>query len=175
MKGSLLVVSTIEGFHCNVSNRSLISSFSILQRFGSHFSDALRKEYSSKGIIVQVHVYMCRVKTSRTLSCFHPTPSSPPLSNPPPFLLLSSHLCPTSQDVRPFMVATAMIRAALKITSSRLIPDPITYTRAAVATIGIQHTTYGYFYHALQVGGALLPLLQILQTVFWSFCVHSKL
>ena len=57
------------------------------------------------------------------------------------------------------MVATAMIRAALKITSSRLIPDPVTYTRAAVATIGIQHTTYGYFYHALQVGGALLPWL----------------
>ena len=41
--------------------------------------------------------------------------------------------------------------------SSRFIPDPVTYTRAAVATIGIQHTTYGYFYHALQVGVALLP------------------
>ena len=36
--------------------------------------------------------------------------------------------------------------------ASRFAPDPVTYTRAAVATIGIQHTTYGYFYHALQVG-----------------------
>ena len=35
--------------------------------------------------------------------------------------------------------------------TSRFIPDPVTYTRAAVATIGIQHATYGYFYHALQV------------------------
>ena len=53
------------------------------------------------------------------------------------------------------MVDTAMTRPVLAISSvetSRLIPDPITYTRAAVATIGIQHTTYGYFYHALQVG-----------------------
>ena len=49
--------------------------------------------------------------------------------------------------------------------TSRLVPDPVTYTRAAVATIGIQHTTYGYFYHALQVGGALLSWLQILQTI----------
>ena len=54
-----------------------------------------------------------------------------------------------SQVVKPHFVATAMsgIRRA-----SRLAPDPVTYTRAAVATIGIQHTTYGYFYHALQVG-----------------------
>ena len=52
------------------------------------------------------------------------------------------------------MVDTAMTRPVLAISSvetSRFIPDPITYTRAAVATIGIQHTTYGYFYHALQV------------------------
>ena len=34
----------------------------------------------------------------------------------------------------------------------RIAPDPVTFTRAAVATIGIQHTTYGYFYHAMQVG-----------------------
>ena len=36
--------------------------------------------------------------------------------------------------------------------ASRIAPDPVTYACAAVATIGIQHTTYGYFYHALQVG-----------------------
>ena len=70
----------------------------------------------------------------------HPTTTPPPLSFP--------------QDVKPFMVDTAMTRPVLAISSvetSRLIPDPVTYTRAAVATIGIQHTTYGYFYHALQV------------------------
>ena len=33
---------------------TIISSPSLLQRFDSHFSDALHKEYSSKGIIVQV-------------------------------------------------------------------------------------------------------------------------
>ena len=54
-----------------------------------------------------------------------------------------------SQDVKPWFVATVMsgIQRA-----SRFAPDPITYARAAVATIGIQHTTYGYFYHAVQVG-----------------------
>ena len=57
------------------------------------------------------------------------------------------------------MVATAMIRATTGITSSRLIPDPVTYARAAVATIGIQHTTYGYFYHALQVGSSVAMVI----------------
>ena len=74
---------------------------------------------------------------------------------------LPSHPCPTSQDVKPGSVATAMARTVISLSgmaeNSRFAPDPITYTRAAVATIGIQHTTYGYFYHALQVGGALLP------------------
>ena len=62
---------------------------------------------------------------------------------------LSSFPLSPSQDVKPHFVATAMsgIRRA-----SRIAPDPVTYARAAVATIGIQHTTYGYFYHALQVG-----------------------
>ena len=57
-----------------------------------------------------------------------------------------------SQDVKPHFVATAMsgIQRA-----SRFAPDPVTYARAAVATIGIQHTTYGYFYHALQVGSSV--------------------
>ena len=61
-----------------------------------------------------------------------------------------------SQDVKPYLVATAMARTAISssgmVENTRFVPDPVTYTRAAVATIGIQHTTYGYFYHALQVG-----------------------
>ena len=108
----------------------LNSVYSATKSFETHFSDALRKEYSSKGIIVQ--------------------------------------------DVKPFMVATAMIRAATGISSSRLIPDPITYARAAVATIGIQHTTYGYFYHALQ--GYLLRLFPVwlLDLMLWKSLLDAR-
>ena len=73
-----------------------------------------------------------------------------------------------TQDVKPGFVATAM--SGIRKTS-RSIPSPITYTRAAVATIGIQHTTYGYFYHALQVGCVLCvhpppPSVPPLSTLF---------
>ena len=88
---------------------------------------------------------------------FVPVPPSSPLSPTtvhPIFLL--SHPYPTSQDVKPSSVTTAMARTTISLSgmveNSRFTPDPVTYTRAAVATIGIQHTTYGYFYHALQVG-----------------------
>ena len=37
------------------------SSSSLLQRFDTHFSAALHKEYSSKGIIVQVGVSIVRI------------------------------------------------------------------------------------------------------------------
>ncbi len=47
----------------------------------------------------------------------------------------------------PRFVATAMSGK----TPSLLAPDPVTYTRAAVATIGIQNNTYGYLYHSLEV------------------------
>ena len=66
------------------------------------------------------------------------------------------------------MVATAMTHVVIALSNfetSRFAPDPVTYTRAAVATIGIQHTTYGYFYHALQVGISV-PMVTDLQTVF---------
>ncbi len=48
----------------------------------------------------------------------------------------------------PGFVATAM--TGIK-TPSLLAPDPVVYSRAAVATIGIQNNTYGYLYHSLQV------------------------
>ena len=75
---------------------------------------------------------------------------------------LSSFSLPPSQDVKPCLVATAL--SGIRRTS-RLVPDPITYARAAVATIGIQHTTYGYFYHALQVGISV-AMVTDLQLVF---------
>ena len=95
-------------------------------------------------------------------------PSHPPLIflplSPPPTSLPSHPLPPPSpltptlpfQDVKPHLVATAMTRTAMSLRNvpenTRSAPDPITYARAAVATIGIQHTTHGYFYHALRVG-----------------------
>ena len=81
----------------------------------------------------------------------HPSlPSSLPLN-----LLPSLYCC---QDVKPFGVATAMNMSGLE-SSSRFAPEPNTYTRAAVATIGIQHTTNGYFYHALKVRLFLVPTM----------------
>ena len=81
-------------------------------------------------------------------------PTSLPLSSPP--TSLPSHPILPSQDVKPLMVATAMARTSISLSgtaeNSRFVADPVTYAHAAVATIGIQHTTYGYFYHALQVG-----------------------
>lgn len=47
------------------------------------------------------------------------------------------------------MVTTAMSNAR-KVTFTT--PDPVTYSRSAVATIGIQSYTHGYWGHALQVG-----------------------
>jgi len=96
--------------------------------------------------------------------------SLPPRPSLPPLPPLISYPCPPSlsplylhtplffhhhlaQDVKPAFVATAMTGFQR---TSRFIPSPTTYTRAAVATIGIQHTTYGYYYHALQVGCVLL-------------------
>ena len=75
-------------------------------------------------------------------SFLHLPPPSFPTDFPAMFLFPLS-LFLRSQAVKPHFVATAMsgIRRA-----SRFIPDPVTYT------IGIQHITYGYFYHAMQVG-----------------------
>ena len=75
----------------------LHTSFSFLQRFESHFSDALRKEYSSKGITVQVQVCVHTVKILNTSIFLYTVicslPSYLPSLLPPPLLsLLSSHL-----------------------------------------------------------------------------------
>ena len=51
----------------------------------------------------------------------------------------------------PGMVTTAMSEATTgNTTPSLLTPDPVVYSRAAVATIGIQNDTYGYLYHSIQ-------------------------
>ena len=57
--------------------------------------------------------------------------------------------------------------------NTRFVPDPITYARAAVATIGIQHTTYGYFYHALQVGSSVAMVTDLRQQL--SLCREGML
>ena len=43
-----------------------------------------------------------------------------------------------------------------KLRKKFLVPDPVTYARAAVATIGIQRVTLGCVEHALQVSGSPL-------------------
>ena len=98
------------------------------------------------------------------------------LSYPPSVSLLSTfHFSfPLSQVVKPHFVATAM--SGIQRTS-RFIPDPVTYTRAAVATIGIQHTTYGYFYHALQVRISVAMVTDLLRvncinTSSHTVCTH---
>ena len=53
------------------------------------------------------------------------------------------------QNVRPMYVATAMTGAKPGFFS----PSGETYTRAAVATIGVQKDTHGYLGHAIQVTG----------------------
>ena len=55
----------------------------------------------------------------------------------------------TQKTVMPGLVATAMSNVR-RVTYSA--PSPETYARSAVATIGIQHTTFGYWIHAVQVG-----------------------
>ena len=52
------------------------------------------------------------------------------------------------QTVAAGMVTTTMSNAR-KVTF--FTPDPIKYSRAAVATIGIQDYTHGFWPHALQV------------------------
>ena len=49
------------------------------------------------------------------------------------------------------MVATAMSNVRR---TTYLTPDPLTYARSAVATIGIQGYTQGYWPHAFQVNFA---------------------
>ena len=103
--------------------------------------------------------------------------SSPPLTYvPPPSPLI---LSTSSQDVKPLLVTTAMARTSISLSNvsenSRFAPDPITYTCAAIATIGIQHTTYGYFYHALQVRISVTMVTDPSGSNFHCVCVHSTL
>ena len=55
---------------------------------------------------------------------------------------------PYIQTVIPFYVATAMIGVRK---SSFMIPNGDQYARSAVATIGVQKTTFGCWSHAIQV------------------------
>jgi len=52
------------------------------------------------------------------------------------------------KTVVPFFVSTAMSAHAR---ASFFIRTPISFTKAALATVGIQNTTFGCFPHAIQV------------------------
>ena len=52
------------------------------------------------------------------------------------------------QTVYPGIVATA--NSGIR-QPTFLAPSPETYVRSAVATIGVQHNTYGYLFHAVLV------------------------
>ena len=54
----------------------------------------------------------------------------------------------TVQTVSSGMVTTAMSNVR-KVTFTT--PDPVSYARAAVATIGVQDYTHGYWGHAVMV------------------------
>ena len=75
------------------------------------------------------------------------------------------------------MVVTAMTRTSISLggiaENSRFLPNPVTYARAAVATIGIQHTTHGYFYHAVQVGSSVAMVTDLRQQL--SLCREGML
>ena len=67
-------------------------------------------------------------------------------------------------------MARTSISLSGMVENTRFVPDPITYARAAVATIGIQHTTYGYFYHALQVGSSVAMVTDPIIVLFIVQC-----
>lgn len=98
-KGIIVNVSSIS----DVAPSPLLVTYGASKRFIRHFTDSLRLECGSKGVLFQT--------------------------------------------VASGMVATAMSNVRRAVFFS---PDPIKYSRAAVATIGIQNYTYGYWPHALQ-------------------------
>ena len=63
-------------------------------------------------------------------------------------IIVMVHFNISMQSVSAGMVTTAMSNAR-KVTFGT--PDPVTYARSAVATIGIQGYTHGYWVHALKV------------------------
>ena len=52
------------------------------------------------------------------------------------------------QTVAPYFVSTAMTG---KPSTNFFVWEPVSYAQAAVATIGVEHYTFGCFPHALQV------------------------
>ena len=75
------------------------------------------------------------------------------------------------QTVLPF-VLTAMSASVGHTKPGFFVPGPDKYARAAVSTIGIQTTTYGYWPHALQVcipySGLILGVKNFVKSANWS-------
>ena len=72
-----------------------------------------------------------------------------------------------TQCVTPFFVATSM--SGIRHTNI-LVLDSISYTRAAVATIGIKRVTYGCLSHTIQVSTCILV---VKSHTFGSFMVFN--
>ena len=62
--------------------------------------------------------------------------------------IMVSLLLLLTQCVTPFYFAMSM--SGIRRTSF-MVPDGVSYTRAAVATIGIKRVTYGFISHTIQV------------------------
>ena len=123
-------------------SRVTVCLCSNLQIFVNYFSDSLRLEYGSKDIIIQVP--FCNTSFESVIVSFSYPQSSWQFYH----THTHTHTSTSTQTVMPNLVATAMSNVR-RVTSFR--PSPETYARTAVATIGIQNTTYGYWQHALQV------------------------
>ena len=72
----------------------------------------------------------------------------------------NTHTCTRTytQTVSSGLVTTAMSNARRV---GFYTPDPVSYARAAVATIGTQNYTHGYWSHALQVCKVIVAYITI--------------
>lgn len=138
-----------------------------------YFSTALNTEYNRNGIIVQVQNYDCinseqngQNNPDQNVFC-HPLKNKQTNKQASKQrwqqvkathkiqLLIKTYRtqlllcgCTLLQAVSPGFVTTAM--SGFK-RPRWWVPDPMTYTRSAVATIGIQKHTYGCLAHEFQV------------------------
>ena len=74
------------------------------------------------------------------------------------------------QNVMPFFISTAMT----KMHPSFFVPSPADYVQAAVATIGVQSSTFGCFSHALLGFVHRLTPTCVTRQVFWNTLMYAR-
>ena len=123
-RGRGAIINISSGFAVNP--QPFVSIYSASKIFANYFSEALGREYQSKGILVQT--------------------------------------------VMPNFVSTAMT----KIRRNLFVPSGTVYARAAVATIGVQSTTFGHLPHAFQ--GFLMNIVPnfIMRQILWSILLYAR-